>query len=147
MWLQKEIQLKRRARGFYLVTEEVLSQLTELQAIKIGMMNVFIKHTSASLTLNENADPTVLSDFESYFNKAVPEGEPYYLHTEEGSDDMPAHLKASLLGCSLNIPITNGRLNLGIWQGIYLCEHRNYAGSRDIVVTLQGAVEAGVVKT
>ena len=138
MWLQKEIQLKRRARGFYLITEEVLSQLTELHAIKIGMMNVFIKHTSASLTLNENADPTVLSDFESYFNKAVPENEPYYLHTEEGSDDMPAHLKASLLGCSLNIPITNGQLNLGIWQGIYFCEHRNYAGSRDIVVTLQG---------
>ncbi|MDC9728972.1 MAG: secondary thiamine-phosphate synthase enzyme YjbQ [Methyloprofundus sp.] len=138
MWLQKEIQLKRRARGFYLITTEVLNQLTELQDIKVGMMNVFIKHTSASLTLNENADPTVLSDFESYFNKAVPEDEPYYLHTDEGSDDMPAHLKASLLGCSLNIPITNGQLNLGIWQGIYLCEHRNHAGSRHIVVTLQG---------
>lgn len=138
MWSQKEIQLKQRDRGFYLITEEVLSQLIELQNIKIGMLNVFIKHTSASLTLNENADPTVLSDFESYFNKAVPEDEPYYLHTEEGSDDMPAHLKASLLGCSLNIPVTNGHLNLGMWQGIYLCEHRNYAGSRHIVVTLQG---------
>jgi secondary thiamine-phosphate synthase enzyme len=138
MWSQKEIKLKQRARGFYLITEEVLSLLPELQAIKIGMMNVFIKHTSASLTLNENADSTVLSDFESYFNKAVPEGEPYYQHTDEGSDDMPAHLKASLLGGSLNIPIANGRLNLGVWEGVYLCEHRNYAASRHIVVTLQG---------
>jgi len=138
MWIQKEIQLKRRARGFYLITDEVLREIPELQILKVGMMNVFIKHTSAGLTINENADPTVLSDFESYFNKTVPENEPYYQHVDEGSDDMPAHLKASLLGNSLNIPITQGRLNLGIWQGIYLCEHRNYAGTRAIVVTIQG---------
>jgi len=138
MWIQKEIQLKRRARGFYLITDEVLSEVPELKILKVGMMNVFMKHTSAALTINENADPTVLSDFESYFNKAVPENEPYYQHTDEGSDDMPAHLKASLLGSSLNIPITQGQLNLGVWQGIYLCEHRNYAGTRTIVVTIQG---------
>ncbi len=138
MWIQKEIQLKRRARGFYLITDEVLREIPELQTLKVGMMNVFMKHTSAALTINENADPTVLSDFESYFNKAVPENEPYYQHLDEGSDDMPAHLKASLLGCSLNIPITQGRLNLGIWQGIYLCEHRNYAGERTIVLTIHG---------
>ena len=138
MWIQKEIQLKRRARGFYLITDEVLREIPELKVLKVGMMNVFMKHTSAALTINENADPTVLSDFESYFNKAVPEDEPYYQHLDEGSDDMPAHLKASLLGNSLNIPITQGRLNLGIWQGIYLCEHRNYAGERTIVVTIHG---------
>jgi len=138
MWIQKEIQLKRCARGFYLITDEVLREIPELQTLKVGMMNVFMKHTSAALTINENADPTVLSDFESYFNKAVPENEPYYQHLDEGSDDMPAHLKASLLGCSLNIPITQGRLNLGIWQGIYLCEHRNHAGMRTIVLTIHG---------
>jgi len=138
MWIQKEIQLKRRARGFYLITDEVLREVPELKILKVGMMNVFMKHTSAALTINENADPTVLSDFESYFNKAVPENEPYYQHTDEGSDDMPAHLKASLLGSSLNIPITQGQLNLGVWQGVYLCEHRNYAGTRTIVVTIQG---------
>jgi len=138
MWLQKEIKLTRRERGFYLISREVLRELPELSTFKVGMLNVFIKHTSASLTINENADPTVLSDFESYFNKAVPENEPYYQHLDEGSDDMPAHLKASLLGNSLNIPVTNGQLNLGIWQGIYLCEHRNHATARNIVVTLQG---------
>jgi len=138
MWIQKEIQLTRRARGFYLITDEVLREIPELPALKVGMMNVFMKHTSAALTINENADPTVLSDFESYFNTAVPENEPYYQHLDEGSDDLPAHLKSSILGNSLNIPITNGRLNLGIWQGIYLCEHRNHASSRSIVVTVQG---------
>jgi len=138
MWLQKEIKLKRRARGFYLITEDVVQGVIELHKIRVGMMNVFIKHTSASLTINENADPTVRSDFESYFNHAVPEGEPYYLHLDEGSDDLPAHLKSSILGNSLNIPVTNGRLNLGVWQGIYLCEHRNHASSRSIVVTVQG---------
>ncbi len=138
MWIQKEITLKPRSRGFHLVTEEMLSQLPELNSLQIGMMNVFIKHTSASLTINENAAPDVRVDFESYFNHAVPENEPYYRHVDEGSDDMPAHLKASILGCSLTIPITNGRPNLGIWQGIYLCEHRNHGGSRKIVVTLHG---------
>ncbi len=138
MWIQKEFQLKARARGFHLVTNEVEQQLPELKQCKIGLLNILIKHTSASLTINENADPTVRNDFESYFNRAVPENEPYYLHQDEGSDDMPAHLKASLLGANLTIPVTNGRLNLGIWQGIYLCEHRNYGGSRHLVLTLQG---------
>ena len=138
MWTQKVIRLKPRQRGFHLVTDEILSQLPELRDFKIGLLHVFIKHTSASLTLNENADPTVRQDFESYFNRAVPEDEPYYRHMDEGSDDMPAHIKSSLLGNSLNLPISNGRLNIGIWQGIYLCEHRNHGGSRSLVLTLQG---------
>jgi secondary thiamine-phosphate synthase enzyme len=138
MWIQKEIRLKPRARGFHLITDELLSELPELRELRVGMMNVFIMHTSASLTINENADPTVRDDFESWFNRAVPENESYYAHRDEGSDDLPAHLKASLLGCSLNIPITGGRLRLGTWQGIYLCEHRNFGGSRRIVVTVQG---------
>ena len=138
MWTQKVIRLKPRQRGFHLVTDEILSQLPELRDFKIGLLHVFIKHTSASLTLNENADPTVRQDFESFFNRAVPEDEPYYRHMDEGSDDMPAHIKSSLLGNSLNLPISNGRLNIGIWQGIYLCEHRNHGGSRSLVLTLQG---------
>ncbi len=138
MWFQKEITLQAKRRGFHLVTREILSELPELQTLSVGILNVFIKHTSASLTINENADPTVRQDFESFFNRAVPENEPYYEHTDEGSDDMPSHLKSSLLGCSLNIPITNGKLNLGIWQGIYLCEHRNHGGGRTLVLTLQG---------
>jgi secondary thiamine-phosphate synthase enzyme len=138
MWIQKEIQLKPRPRGFHLVTEELLRRLPELRDLRTGMMNIFIMHTSASLTINENADPTVRLDFESYFNHAVPEDESYYLHQDEGADDLPAHLKSSLLGSSLNIPVTNGQLKLGTWQGIYLCEHRNHGGSRHIVVTVQG---------
>lgn len=138
MWIQKEITLKPRSRGFHLVTEEILTQLPELKSFKIGMMQLFIKHTSASLTINENAAPEVRLDFESYFNHAVPENEPYYRHLDEGSDDLPAHLKASILGCSLTIPIINGRLNMGVWQGIYLCEHRNYGGNRQLTATLNG---------
>ena len=138
MWLQKEIRLQSRSRGFHLVTDEVLRALPELRGFKVGMMNVFIRHTSASLTLNENADPTVRQDFESWFNRAVQEDEPYYRHQDEGADDMPAHIKSSLLGASLNIPVTNGRPALGTWQGIYLCEHRNHGGSRSIVVTVNG---------
>jgi len=138
MWVQKEIQLPSKSRGFHLVTDEILSKLPELQSISIGMMNIFIKHTSASLTINENADPTVRQDFESYFNRAVAENEPYYKHTLEGSDDLPAHIKSSLLGNSLNIPISEGRLNMGIWQGVYLCEHRNHGGNRRLVITLSG---------
>lgn len=138
MWIQKEIRLKSQKRGFHLVTDEILSQITELSKISIGMLNIFIKHTSASLTINENADPTVRQDFESFFNRAVPENEPYYRHLDEGSDDLPSHLKTSILGSTLNIPITDGRLNLGIWQGIYLCEHRNCGGSRTIVLTVNG---------
>ena len=138
MWIQKEIKLNPKNRGFHLVTEEILAHISGLEAIEIGMMNVFIKHTSASLTINENADPTVREDFESYFNRSVPENEHYYKHRDEGSDDLPAHLKSSILGSSVNIPITNGRLNIGIWQGIYLCEHRNHGGSRMLVVTVNG---------
>lgn len=138
MWYQKEIRLKPYHRGFHLITREVENQLTELGQVRIGLLNVTIKHTSASLTINENADPTVREDFESFFSRAVPENEPYYLHNDEGPDDMPAHLKASLLGASLTIPVTDGRLNLGIWQGIYLCEHRNRASGRSLVLTLQG---------
>ncbi|MFJ5442393.1 secondary thiamine-phosphate synthase enzyme YjbQ [Pectobacterium sp. CHL-2024] len=138
MWMQYEIRLKPKARGFHLVTDEILVQVTGLRQINVGLMQVFIKHTSAALTINENADPTVRQDFESFFNRLVLEDEPYYRHTYEGSDDMPAHLKGSLLGNSLTIPITNGRLNIGTWQGIYLCEHRNHGGSRSLVVTLNG---------
>ena len=138
MWIQKEIRLPAKARGFHLITNEVLNQLPEIKSLKIGMLNVFIKHTSASLSINENADPTVRQDFESYFNRAVPEDEPYYKHLDEGSDDITAHLKASIIGFSLDIPITAGKLNVGIWQGIYLCEHRNYGGSRSLVLTAQG---------
>src|SRR5512138_187056 len=138
MWLQKEISLKPRPRGFHLITDELLRELPELRNFKVGMMNVFILHTSASLTLNENADPTVRQDFESWFNRAVAEDEPYYRHQDEGADDLPAHIKASLLGASLNIPLGNGQLRLGTWQGIYLCEHRNHGGSRRVVVTVQG---------
>jgi len=138
VWIQKEIRLDAMPRGFHLVTGALLRELPELHDIRIGMMNILILHTSASLTINENADPTVRRDFESYFNHAVPEDEPYYLHRDEGSDDLPAHLKSSLLGHSLNIPIADGRLRLGTWQGIYLCEHRNHGGSRRLVVTIQG---------
>ena len=135
---QKEIKLAARSRGFHLVTEEVLQQIPELKKVSVGFLQVFIKHTSAGLTINENADPTVREDFESHFNEMVPEDQPYYKHTLEGSDDMPAHIKASLLGSSFQIPITNGRLNLGTWQGIYLCEHRDHGGSRKLVLTVYG---------
>ena len=138
MWIQKEFRMKPKARGFHLVTNEILFNVPELKGIKIGMMSVFIKHTSAALTLNENADPTVRQDFESFFNRSVPENEPYYKHMDEGSDDLPAHLKASILGSGLNVPITNGKLNLGVWQGVYLCEHRNHGGGRSLVVTVHG---------
>ncbi len=138
MWIQTEIQLRARPRGFHLITDEVLQALDDLAGFTTGMMNIFIQHTSASLTINENADPSVRQDFESVFNRLVPENEAYYLHTDEGSDDLPAHIKSSLLGSSLNIPIVNGRLGLGVWQGIYLCEHRNHGGSRRLIVTLHG---------
>lgn len=138
MWIQKEIQLQARSRGFHIITDEVLTQLPELKNINIGMMNIFLQHTSASLTINENADPTVREDFENYFNRVAPEDEPYYIHTIEGPDDLPAHFKSSMLGCSLNIPISNGRLKMGGWQGVYLGEHRNHAGSRTVVVTISG---------
>lgn len=135
---QKQIKLKPFSRGFHLITDVIGDALPEISQINIGQLQLFIKHTSASLSINENADFTVRSDFESHFNKMVPENAPYYKHTYEGSDDMPAHIKASLLGASVQIPITNGKLNLGIWQGIYLCELRNHGGSRSLVITAFG---------
>ena len=138
MWYQIEITLKARKRGFHLITDEVLNQLTELNKVNCGILHLFIKHSSASITLNENADPTVRSDMEAHFNHFVPERAPYYQHTYEGDDDMPAHIKASLLGNSLSLPISLGLLNIGIWQGIYLGEHRDHASSRTIVATING---------
>lgn len=137
-FFQKEIILKPYPRGFHIITSEILKAIPEIEQLKIGQLQVFIKHTSASLTINENADPTVRLDFESHINKMVPENQPYYKHTFEGTDDMPAHIKASLMGSSVQIPITNGKLNLGIWQGIYLCEHRNSASGRHLVFTAFG---------
>ncbi len=136
--LQREIALSPRVRGFHLITREVEEQLPELSEIQQGVAYILIKHTSPSLTLNENASPEVRDDFESIFNQLVPENEPYYRHTVEGADDMPAHAKASILGFNLTLPITRGRFNLGTWQGIYLCEHRERGGSRKLVVTLIG---------
>ncbi len=138
MYYQKEITLKPRSRGFHIITREIVTQLPELSKIKIGIANIFIKHTSASLTINENVSADVLEDMETYLNKTVQENMPYYKHIYEGADDMPAHIKSSLLGASLTIPIKDGRLNLGTWQGIYLGEHRDYGGARKIVVTLMG---------
>jgi secondary thiamine-phosphate synthase enzyme len=135
---QQVISLTERRRGFHLITSEVIQSLPQIAEIRAGMCQVFIQHTSASLTINENADPTVRKDFELFFNKTVKENDPDYAHNYEGSDDMPAHLKASLLGSSVLIPIRNGRLALGTWQGIYLCEHRNHGGSRTIVITVWG---------
>lgn len=137
-WLQKTFQLTPKPRGFHLITREVLAHLPELAQIRVGLLHLFIQHTSASLTLNENASPEVRGDFERHFNVAVPEGAPYYQHTLEGPDDMPAHLKGSLLGCSLSLPVGEGRLKLGTWQGIYLGEHRDHGGARTLVATLQG---------
>lgn len=139
IFFQKELTLRSRNRGFHLVTDEILHAFPEIKAIRQGMLQVFIQHTSAGLTINENADPTVRKDFEMWFNKTVKENDPDYLHNEEGADDMPAHLKASLLGNNVLIPITNGRLNLGIWQGIYLCEHRNHGGNRNLVLSAWGS--------
>ena len=135
---QQLLQLNQRKRGFHIITAEVLNALPQITELKTGICQVFIMHTSASLTINENADPTVRMDFEMYFNKAVPENDPDYQHDDEGPDDMPAHLKAAMLGSSVTIPIRNGRLALGTWQGIYLCEHRDYGGSRKLVITAWG---------
>lgn len=140
MWVQKELLLAAKTRGFHLITHEIVGFLPELSSIKLGLLHLFIKHTSASLTINENADPTVRQDLESHFNTFVPEKAPYYKHDYEGDDDMPAHIKNCLLGSALTVPITDGALNLGIWQGIYLCEHRNQGGRRRIVATIQGQI-------
>ncbi len=138
MWIQRQITLQERPRGFHLVTPEIENELPELSELAVGIAHVFMQHTSASLTLNENASPDVRRDFESWFNQAVPEGARYWTHTLEGPDDMPAHLKASLLGASVSIPVSDGRLALGTWQGVYLCEHRDRGGSRSLLVTLWG---------
>jgi secondary thiamine-phosphate synthase enzyme len=138
MWIQREIELQARPRGFHLVTREVLAALPELGDVSAGLLHLLIQHTSASLTLNENASPDVRRDFETWFNDAVPEDARYWTHTLEGADDMPAHIKASLLGPSLTLPVSGGRLALGTWQGIYLCEHRNRGGARSVVATLWG---------
>ena len=140
MWIQKTITLSPKSRGFHIITHDVLENIPELKDLKTGILQLFIKHTSASLTINENADPTVRTDFESHFNMLAPENQSYYQHTFEGSDDMPAHLKASLLGSSISIPITDGKLNLGTWQGIYLCEHRNRGSDRKLIITIQGSI-------
>ncbi len=136
--IQKEILLKARPRGFHLITKEITDQLKDLSEIRKGIANIFIKHTSASVSINENADPTVRADMERYFNESVPEDAGFYLHTFEGTDDMTSHIKASIIGSNVNIPVTNGNFNLGTWQGIYLCEHRNNGGNRKIVVTVYG---------
>ena len=138
MWTQKEIILNNKNRGFHLVTNEIVQNLSELKTVSIGLLHIFLKHTSASLTLNENADQSVRVDFESHFNDMIPEGGKYYTHQTEGEDDMPAHIKSSILGHSLSIPISSGYLILGTWQGIYLCEHRNNAKNRKIILTVQG---------
>lgn len=137
-WIQKTFQLRGRSRGFHLVTDEVLSNVPELRELRVGIFHLFIHHTSASLTVNENASPDVRGDLERHFNVMVPENAPYYRHTFEGPDDMPAHIKGSLLGFSLSLPIKDGRLLLGTWQGIYLCEHRDHGGSRTLTATCWG---------
>jgi secondary thiamine-phosphate synthase enzyme len=138
MWAQREIRLAPRERGFHLVTRDVLGELPELSQLSVGLLHLLIRHTSASLALNENASPDVRRDFESWFNHAVPERAPYWTHVLEGDDDMPAHIKAALLGPSLTLPVSGGRLALGTWQGIYLCEHRDHGGARSVVATLWG---------
>jgi secondary thiamine-phosphate synthase enzyme len=141
MWLQRTVSLDPRPRGFHLVTREVLDALPELGEMATGMLHLLLQHTSASLTLSENASPDVRRDFETWFNQAVPERASYWTHTLEGPDDMPAHIKAALLGPTLTLPVSRGRLALGTWQGIYLCEHRDRGGSRSVVATAWGAIE------
>ena len=142
MWLQRELKLEPRARGFHLITREVLAGMPEMQELAVGLLHLLLRHTSASLTLNENASPDVRRDFESWFNLAVPERADLWTHTLEGADDMPAHIKASLLGPSLTLPVSGGRLSLGTWQGVYLCEHRDRGGTRSLTATLWGEESA-----
>ena len=141
MWIQKEINLEPRVRGFHIITKSILKNIPELKNFKVGILQLFIKHTSAALTINENTDQTVRQDFEAHFNVLIPENQHYYKHIYEGADDIPAHLKSSLLGSSISIPIKNGKLNLGTWQGIYLCEHRNQGTVRKIVATIEGQAQ------
>ena len=138
MWLQRDVRLRPRARGFHVVTDEVVGAVPEIERVAVGLLHVFIRHTSASLALNENASDAVLRDFRAWFDRAVPEDAPFWTHRTEGPDDMPAHVKSALLDSSLSLPVRSGRLALGTWQGIYLCEHRDTGGSRSVVVTLSG---------
>jgi secondary thiamine-phosphate synthase enzyme len=138
MWVQREFTLERRSRGFHLITQELLLAFPELRDVEVGLLHLLLRHTSASLTLNENASPDVRRDFETWFNRAVPERSDLWTHTLEGPDDMPAHVKASLLGATLTLPVSGGRLALGTWQGLYLCEHRDHAGPRSLLGTLWG---------
>jgi secondary thiamine-phosphate synthase enzyme len=138
VWIQQQVTLGARPRGFHLVTDEIVSSVPQLESIRVGLAVVFMQHTSASLTINENASPDVRRDFASWFDRAVPDGAPYFAHTLEGPDDMPAHIKASLTGFSLVLPVRDGRLALGTWQGIYLCEHRDDGGARKVLVTAFG---------
>lgn len=138
MWIQKNISLEAKSRGFHVVTQEIEQAIPEIRTLQVGVVHLLLQHTSASLSLNENADPTVLHDMEKFFNLSVPERAPYFKHTYEGDDDMPAHIKSSLIGVSISLPISNGRLSLGTWQGIYLGEHRNFANRRQIVATING---------
>jgi secondary thiamine-phosphate synthase enzyme len=138
VWIQQQISLDARPRGFHLVTDEVAAGVPELSRIRVGIAQVFMQHTSASLTLNENASPDVRRDFAAWFDRAVPDGADYFAHTLEGEDDMPAHIKTSLTGSSLMLPLRDGRLALGTWQGIYLCEHRDHGGARKLIVTAFG---------
>ena len=138
MWHQRQIRLRAQPRGFHLITREVSEALPELAEVRVGLAHLHLLHTSASLTLNENASPDVRRDFASWFDRAVPEDAPFWTHTDEGPDDMPAHIKASLLGPALTLPVRDGRFALGTWQGIYLCEHRDHGGARSLLVTLQG---------
>ena len=138
MWFQTKITLENYSRGFHIITDKILIKIPKIIEIRSGLLNLFIQHTSASISINENSDPTVREDLESHFNKLIPENQMYYKHIFEGPDDIPAHIKSSILGSSLCIPITNGELALGVWQGIYLCEHRNNADKRSILITMNG---------
>ena len=138
MWFQTKVTLKNYSRGFHIITDYILNNTPHIKEISYGLLNLFIQHTSASISINESSDPTVRQDLENHFNKLIPENQPYYKHTFEGPDDIPAHIKSSIFGSSLCIPIQNGKLALGIWQGIYLCEHRNHGGERSIIITVNG---------
>ena len=138
MWIQKDITLPQYSRGFHIITDEIIGPISELKELSVGIIHIFIKHTSASLAINEGADPAVRIDFETFFNKSVPENSPDFIHNDEGLDDMPAHIKSAILGSSLSIPIRNGKVDMGTWQDVYLCEHRNQPRSRKLTITLQG---------
>ncbi|OUX20389.1 MAG: hypothetical protein CBE10_03255 [bacterium TMED250] len=138
MWIQKDITLPQYSRGFHIITDEVIRSISEVKELSVGIIHIFIKHTSASLAINEGADPAVRIDFETFFNKSVPENSPDFIHNDEGPDDMPAHIKSAILGSSLSIPIRNGKADMGTWQDVYLCEHRNNPTRRKLIITVQG---------